>query len=503
MKTNNIKETFDAKKERRWGKLLPPHSSLLTLVLLLVMASCGGGSGVEKAVRQALIDKDTTAACFDSICSLIMSQPKRNANLLTADGAAVDVQRLQALVDEVGGKLRPPMQWDLSRYGNPGATLTVYFERSGSMVPYDTKGGGGQLKKVVNDLINAMPDAKDVSINIVNDGIYPYRGSVAQFLQDRDIYASTANMGDAAYTDFGKIFTAILEAQRPGNISVLVTDLIYSPADTRDVSVAKIFNEENSLATQVFKRYKGKSVIVAQYLGDYHGKYYPYNNAAFEYNGKRPFYVIFIADTKTLDAAMSDPARANLLSLRGARNSYRFNHSSEDVPAAIIPDWKDNAGRFRIGHGSEIELTHCEGDRETGVLSFSIAVDFSRLHKNDQFLCDAANYNVQSLSGFTLAVQALTPDMVTANNKSYLEGKTHVLTLTAPFKGPRDDIQIRLPDSAPKWIAKSSANDDRSASVAGFSTSTLGLEHFLNGIRDAFAGSGESDYFQLSIKLKN
>jgi len=166
-----------------------------------------------------------------------------------------------------------------------------------------------------------MPSGSPVTINIVNDGIYPYQHSIDEFLQDRDIYASTSGVGNASYTDFQKIFNAILEAQRSGNVSVLVSDLIYSPAETGNVSVEKIFNEENSLATRVFKRYKGKSILVHQMLGDYNGKYYPYNEVPFDYNGKRPFYLMVIADTKVMDAMSADPQYRNIVSPREARNS--------------------------------------------------------------------------------------------------------------------------------------------------------------------------------------
>ena len=65
-------------------------------------------------------------------------------------------------------------------------------------------------------------------------------------MQDRDIYASTKGVGNASYTDFKVIFDKIFQAQRPGNVAVLVTDLIYSPKNTSGVSVEKILNEENT-----------------------------------------------------------------------------------------------------------------------------------------------------------------------------------------------------------------------------------------------------------------
>ena len=126
-----------------------------------------------------------------------------------------------------------------------------------------------------------------MSLHIVNNDIYPYQGSIDDFLQDRDIYASTAGVGNPAYTDFGRILDRILSTQGPSEVSVLVTDLIYSPADTKDLSIDKLLNEERSLVASTFKKHEGKSVLVHQCVGDFDGKYYTYRGGAVDYRGER------------------------------------------------------------------------------------------------------------------------------------------------------------------------------------------------------------------------
>ena len=300
------------------------------MLLAMVLTGCGHGK-LEDAVRKVMVSGDTTKVAYDSLCSLVTGNPKKYADLIAEEGK-VDHKKMAEFIDEIGSRLRPPMHWNTRPYGGvDDLSLTVYFERSGSMVPYDSRGGGGQLKKAVNDLINHFPAGSKVEINIVNDGIYPYQHTVDEFLQDRDIYQSTVGVGDAGYTDFQLIFNKILEAQRPGNVSVLVSDLIYSPRDTHGVSLDKIFNEENSLATRAFARYKGKSVVVQQFIGDYSGKYYPYNGGAFEYHGKRPFYLVIIADSEVMDQLAGDKRYSGVLDAAGMRNSYRFNQNTSEV----------------------------------------------------------------------------------------------------------------------------------------------------------------------------
>ena len=472
---------------------------LLAWVLMAGLLSCGGHGRLEKAVTGMLVTGDTTRAAYDSLCSMITEAPGKYADLLTPEGK-VDHKKLADFIDQIGSKLRPPMHWDTRAYGGvEDLSLTVYFERSGSMVPYDQRGGGGQLKKVVNDLINHFPAGSKVDINIVNDGIYPYQHTVDEFLKDRDIYQSTAGVGNAAYTDFQLIFNKILEAQKPGNVSVLVSDLIYSPEDTHGVSLDKIFNEENSLATRAFARYKGKSVVVQQFMGDYSGKYYPYNGVPFEYNGKRPFYLVIIADSEVIDQLAQDQRYSGVLDAPTVRNSYRFNQSTSEVDCCVLPEWQDNAGRFRVKHGDGIELTKCQGDRQTGKLCFTLAANLGGLMKDDALLTNPASYDVQSIDGYILTVQPIEQSMFTTNNKTYLDGKTHLLTLVGDLKSPRDEVRISLRNELPAWISQSSSTSDTSTGGA-FATTTLGLEQLLGGMFDAMKGG--STLFDVTIKLQ-
>ena len=472
---------------------------VMCCLLLVGLAACGGHGQLEKAVRGVLVSGDTTKAAFDSLCSIVTDNPGKYGDLLTPEGK-LDYKKMADFIEQIGSKLRPPMHWDTRPYGGvEDLSLTIFFERSGSMVPYDQRGGGGQLKKAVNDLINHFPAGSKVEINIVNDGIYPYQHTVDEFLKDRDIYQSTAGIGDASFTDFQLIFNKILEAQQPGNVSVLVSDLIYSPQDTHGVSIDKIFNEENSLATRVFARYKGKSVVVQQFMGDYSGKYYPYNGVPFQYNGKRPFYLVIIADNDVMDQLAQDKRYSGVLNTPEVRNSYRFNQGTSEVDCRVLPEWKDNAGRFRVKHGDGIVLAKCDGDRQTGKLCFSLAANLGSLMKDDALLTNPANYEVKSIDGYILTVQPIDQSMLTANNKEYLEGMTHVLTLVGDLKSPRDEVRIALRNELPEWVRQSSSDNDTSTG-GSFSTTTLGLEQLLGGMFDAMKGG--NSFFEIVIQLQ-
>lgn len=465
---------------------------LLLLALLPTAVSCRHNS-IEPAIKEALLSGDTTQERFDSICSMILRSPERYSTLVTDQGE-INLAALNALIEKVGSDLRPPMHWNVASYGRQALSLTVYFERSGSMVPYDGKGGKGMLKKAVNDLINHFP-TENVTIKVVNDNIYDYTGTVEQFLTDRDIYGSTAGIGNAAYTDFKQIFNSILTANKPGNIAVVVTDLIYSPADTKNVSVDKILNEENSIAMSIFKKNGGKSVIIHRLTGDYNGKYYPYNNNPVVYKGNRPFFLVVIADNDVLDYAASSTEYNFLLHPDGATHSYRFNQGESRLDYSVVPGWKDDAGRYRIAHKGELRLERCEPDKQTDKFSFTIAVNLAPLQQSEAYLKDPANYTVRCQSDFKLAVTPITDDMVAGNVKQWLAGKTHLLTLTGKLARPRDEVSITLRNDFPAWVEKCSTNDDTKPNA----NTTFGLEQWLRGMQAGF--SRNENYGTITVKL--
>ena len=471
---------------------------MVAVLVMPLMAGCGGGV-LNKTVRAMLLQGDTTETSFNQLCELIRADERSYGEYIDAQGE-VNVEALNEMINTIGAGLRPPCSWDVTAYGEKQLSLSVYLERSGSMTPYDTQGGGGELKKCVNDLINFFPDANP-KIYIVNDGVYDYAGSVDEFLKDKNIYATTAKTGNAAYTDFGAIFESVLSNQKANEVSVLITDMIYSPRDARNVSADKIFNEENSLATSVFRQYPQKAVVVSKLTGSYHGQYYTYNEGQYRYDGPRPFYVFVIADSKVMDRMMSSADYSRFITIDAAEHSYRFNQPEREVEAALLPNWEGSKGRYRVAREGGLRLERCEGDRTSGIMQFSIAVNLDALGKSDALLCDAANYEVQSGDGYRISIERLSPSAVSGNNKSYLEGKSHIITVTGTPQVRRDELVISLRNDFPAWIGESNAESDADAAAPGFGSTTFGIEPFLRGIYDAYAKRGDA-YTTIRVKIE-
>ena len=108
---------------------------VMCCLLLVGLAACGGHGQLEKAVRGVLVSGDTTKAAFDSLCSIVTDNPGKYGDLLTPEGK-LDYKKMADFIEQIGSKLRPPMHWDTRPYGGvEDLSLTIFFERSGSMVP--------------------------------------------------------------------------------------------------------------------------------------------------------------------------------------------------------------------------------------------------------------------------------------------------------------------------------------------------------------------------------
>ena len=119
--------------------------------------------------------------------------------------------------------------------------------------------------------------------------------------------------------------------------------------------------------------------------------------------------------------------------------------------------------------------------------------------EDDALRTNPANYDVKSIDGYTLTVQPIDLSMLTSNNKEYLEGMTHILTLVGDLKSPRDEIHIQLRNELPEWVRQSSSVSDTSTG-GSFATTTLGLEQLLGGMFDAMKGG--NSFFDVTIHLQ-
>lgn len=456
---------------------------------------------IQQAAQSEQMRNEQT---FNEMADIIKASPKKYEQFITTDGA-LDIDAISEAVSQAAERQGAKVSWDLHAYGaslSAPLRLRIMLERSGSMNGYDARTGNGDFKRVLSELITRFPaaDSTQSELLIVNDDIYPYPGTMQTFVQDKNVFESTALIGNPAFTDFAKIFNASLTDSIPERVTVLVTDMIYSPADTHTTGAEKIFNEEGALAANLFKTHPDKSMLIVKLEADFQGAYYPYGSSSpFDYKGKRPYYLIITGSAAALSRLRGDENYASFFdfkSLPGYQQQYFFNRQSLPLQWwSIMPRKSAAEGEFTLAGGSAATGSHALRNPKAGrggKLQLTLAVDFSGIPAQPQYLLDKANYQLKSDAPAELIdIQEVTPEMTDPRTKRYLNKATHLITLQVNARTMPEQLTLNLLGRLPAWINESNALTDHNPYAATFPSTTFGLQPFLQGVYEAYYGTAQ------------
>lgn len=399
--------------------------------------------------------------------------------------------------------------------------VNFYLERSGSMTPYDSPRGDGSFKAAFVSMLNSVPGDAN-RLYIVNDSIYRYPKGIRQFISDDNIFASSKGIGDPSYTDFQRIFQAILENTEKNEISVLFTDMIYSVKTMEGTNPRKIFSDATGMISSVFKQRVGDmSLLVVQMQGSYDGAYYPYNSpfSGQQYTGVRPYYIIVAGNRQAMKRLEADDRYAafcDFTRLKGYRDMYLYqlfgNGSGSDK--AFIPysefmlSHEEIRGRFKPDSDNLNCVTGLEADKETGNVRLALAVDLGRKFILASVLTNPANYAIDRKGVKIEKIISIDKTKLSKPERNRALSATHIFILKVSDIASKEEVTISLPDKLADWIGESNSDDDTNLSGTKFSKTTFGLKYILEGIYDSYrrtsvnSGWGEPCYFKIKLILE-
>lgn len=391
--------------------------------------------------------------------------------------------------------------------------LKFYLERSGSMIAFDANSTKGDFKKSVAQMLNSFPytaENDSTAIYIVNDGVYPFKGNIKDFLSKRDFFKSTEGIGNPSYTDFTKIFEMIFENQQEYTVSVLVSDLIYSVKGQETVNPQKLLAEAKSLTANVFKSHPNGGVWIVKFIGDYNGSYYPYNSPAkgISYSGDRSYYAMVFASNKGVETLCEDPTYKEFYhfsALPGYQDMFFFTSDKYDPAYSVLRKGfgkkgeyhKDREEKGSIHSIKDLKATHGEP------ICIPVAVDLSSVPMSSSYKTDIFNYTVASEADFEIESIQPIDGNADASVKEYCPGATHIILLETDEKPRNETITITMNYRLPRWITQSSSSDDSDIHSDTFSHTTFAFEAMMQGIFNAYVPAGTTaTLFTLPIKIQ-
>lgn len=487
---------------------------LLTYTLLIVASftiTTGCRDGVKKQFDRLVVgladkDSDINADDWKLIKQFLEDNRAKMGDFY--DGDNIDNEEVKEYITELFANRRPPKEIRFSGIADKPVTVDIWLERSGSMTGYDNKSTDGTFKATIVDVINNSPIAPEIFV--VNSSVNKYPDGLEKFIGDNDVFTATKGIGDAAYTDFRKIFDQLLNQNDENHISLLFTDMIYSTRNMAGVNPDKVFAEAKGMVNSVFKsQCDDKSMLIVKMNSNFVGSYYAFDNTETKYSGNRPFYIVAVADNDVMARLAADKElapMADFTSMKGYENMYLFTSGEMYKPHySLLLGHNEIRGRFKAQRGQKDAITvldDVETDENSGDLQLVMAVDLSGMLIPDKYLTDKSNYRVEADD--ELVIKEIRPldnnHDLTPVERKYAGTATHIFILQMKEIKNSQDISISLMNKFPDWAESSSTDND----ITPDDIHTFGLKYLMQGIYDAYKrrSDGKQDYFTLKIELK-
>lgn len=488
--------------------------TLLFLFSISLLISCRKGSYRELdklIVSLASEDKVIDVNDWKEITTLIENNKEEMSDFYEDDKL-----KENAVIDYITNLLqnrRPAVAVSFIGVGNAkDLSIKLYLERSGSMVAYDAPQGDGSFKAALVQLLNSLPTKQSSNkLYVVNSSINEYPNGFDKFLSDTNIFDATKGLGDPSYTDFRAIFNTILQQTKQNELSILVTDMIYSTKDMAGINPQKVFAEAQGMTQAVFNDVvKSKSMLVIRLQSSYNGQYYTYKSPTIgvKYNGKRPYYIVIVGDNNVMKRLTADAnyrSFATFTNLKGYQQTYLFATSSLYQPFySLLLNNPSIRGRFRPERGEERTITKIEDvevDENSGELQLALAVNLKDMLIDPSYATDKNNYEIISDDKIVLkSIKPLKVSDLSSAEKRYASYATHLFILTCKGITHDQKVKIRLLNNLPNWVEQASNDNDEVVDA----NTTFGLKYLLQGIYNGYKKNtnGVPSYFDLDLNIK-
>lgn len=412
-------------------------------------------------------------------------------------------------------------------------TVNVYIENSGSMDGYVK--GRTEFKGAIRDLLVLLKyhyDEDSINLFFINNQINEPRLVVAKnakeiksdntakidlitFVQDIELKWRNGQDKKAwQSTNLNQIFKMILGKTDNNTISILFSDCIYSIHGSDNA--VDLLQDEKSLTKDAFlTKWKNDKVPLATTIvkmkSKFDGKYYPFtgDDKGYYMKGERPYYICVVANQEVLDD-FNKNIELKADKVEGFENKYTLlSEKSKDLYYSVLQSTL-NRGRFKSDR-SKTKPTYIHGIRDVDLvrgvdrLQFAVAVDYSNVQAENDYLTNPVNYTVTT-NNFTikeiLPIDSVKDMSVHDKNRIANSKPTHIIVLEAKTKAV-SDVAFVLNKQMPQWIADSSTEDDTlQEKTAG---KTFGLSYWVTGIAEAYQTiySDDKYFFECSISIGN
>lgn len=380
--------------------------------------------------------------------------------------------------------------------------VNVYVENSGSMDGY-VKGGVTDFENIIysylSDIkISGLTDT--LNLFYINSEVYPYASDTSvdvevlrdfiEKLEPETFKARGSKGGKRGTSDISQIIESVLKRTGEHDISIMITDGIFSPGKNKKAD-EYLQNQEVGIKIAManhLKRCPETMVVLYMMTSKFTGTYYDKTDKKYNINGEdRPFYMWIFGQYRDL-VDLRNEIPDNKFKGNGVVKKFEISKLSADLNYRIKPvGKKDKDPIYEIKKDDEVSVK-----KQSFGYKFIVQVDYNDygLILGDDYLLDADNYQIGDT---TVSVKV---KKLQSNN-----GYSHELSfeLSKDFF-PRGSIEKELKvwfnDFKEDW---SDVNDDEGGpAVYG---KTYGIKYQVEGICDAYS-SKDGRCAEMTFKVR-
>lgn len=386
-------------------------------------------------------------------------------------------------------------------------TIKVYLENSGSMDGYVK--GKTDFENAVYSYLSDIQYAdlgyktetsalKNIlELNYINSKILKQRPDIQEFIKALEPANFRVKGGSRGVSDMSEILKTILSNTQDDNVSVFISDCIFSPGrryEQNNNADEYIVQQQIAIKSHIKEKMQQSSefsIVVLRLLSQFNGKYYNKYDHPSIINDRRPFYIWLLGNRSYLQTILREVDISKIKG-NGVMNTFMISNPVEKLSYSILRP-QHGHGQYMLDNTTK-SITDVETEKIGGNSKFevNIAVDFSHLLLPDEYLMDINNYSISNKAYGIKVAKYLGP-----NKTKYTH--TIKLVLLEPFIR-RGTINISLMKVVPSWIEEYTDLVGLDINKEGAMDKTYGLKYLLEGVCDAYSGS--TQYGNIIINIK-
>lgn len=358
--------------------------------------------------------------------------------------------------------------------------------------------GSTNFENAVHSYIKAIERLSfcdTIYLNYINDRILKQPYNISNYIEDVEPKDFREKGGNRGSTDIASLFEMIMKVQNTNDISILISDFVFSPAG--EDAGAFLIKQQTKIQSHFEKKLdsdSGYAAVLYRLTSKFDGNYYNRIDSPTHICNDRPFFIWLLGNKDQLQRLTSVINKGNIKG-KGVQNTFCISKMSQATPYGILP--MPRVGTFQIDPANvKTSILKAKIDRRNPNEKFmvSFGVNYSSFLLEDSYLTDPENYDINN--------KAYSVEIIRSPNSATSQ-YTHIIKLKLDPSQPvisRGNIKVSLLKKSAPWADSLTDYDGMNINADGAMEKTFGLKTLIDGVYDAYKADNNYASFTINIQ---